>query len=317
MSQEILDVDLLAFESGDAAARAAVVDGVMKSLETGFVYTRHDLSEDLLDETYETLASFFALDQETKGKYHAPESFGQAGYTGLLVETAATAEVADWKEMINFGRSVDPGHPLRRRFPHRYFDPILPDDDLPGASDLLLGFHDGVFDVQRRFMRIIATGLGCHASYFDEMLHEGPTLTRAIRYPAMSDAPGDAHVWAAEHGDINLITALPRATAKGLEVKTDAGWVAASPPEGHMIINTGMMLEHITNGAIPPGIHRVVADPDQQGERLSVVQFCHPRPWTILSPLATCTNDANPPRFSPLEAGDKLDQVIWDIRLIN
>ena len=49
MTDEILDVDLLAFESGDAAARRAVVDGVMRSLETGFVYTTHDLGEDFLD----------------------------------------------------------------------------------------------------------------------------------------------------------------------------------------------------------------------------------------------------------------------------
>ena len=48
----ILDVDLLAFERGDGAARAAVVDGVRRSLATGFVYTSSDLSEALLDEVY-------------------------------------------------------------------------------------------------------------------------------------------------------------------------------------------------------------------------------------------------------------------------
>ena len=37
-----------------------------------------------------------------------------------------------------------------------------------------------------------------------------------------------------------------------------------------------MMLEHLSNGALPTGIHRVVADPNQTGSRLSVVQFCHP-----------------------------------------
>ncbi|MBA2495932.1 MAG: isopenicillin N synthase family oxygenase, partial [Acidimicrobiia bacterium] len=38
-SDAILDVDLLAFEQGDATARRAVVDGVRTSLATGFVYT--------------------------------------------------------------------------------------------------------------------------------------------------------------------------------------------------------------------------------------------------------------------------------------
>ena len=40
------------------------------------------------------------------------------------------------------------------------------------------------------------------------------------------------------------------------------------------------MLERLTNGQIPIGWHRVVAAPGYEGERYSVVQFCHPRPWT-------------------------------------
>ena len=47
---EILDVDLLAFETGSAEERRSVVDGVLRSLATGFVYVEHDLSVDLIDE---------------------------------------------------------------------------------------------------------------------------------------------------------------------------------------------------------------------------------------------------------------------------
>ena len=117
---DILDVDLLAFERGTSNQRAAVVDGVRRSLATGFVYTRHDLSEDLLDSAYGMLADFFSMPQEVKQRFIAPESHGQTGYTGLLVETAASSDVPDWKEMLNWGRELSPGHPLRARYPHRY-----------------------------------------------------------------------------------------------------------------------------------------------------------------------------------------------------
>ena len=73
---EILEVDLLRFEQGDAAARRAVVDGVRRSLETGFVYTSHDLPEEVIDEAYDKLAEFFAMDQETKSRFVAPGSHG-------------------------------------------------------------------------------------------------------------------------------------------------------------------------------------------------------------------------------------------------
>ena len=142
-------------------------------------------------------------------------------------------------------------------------------------------------------------------------------LTRAIHYPSMQLAPGAEHVWAGEHGDINLITALPRATAKGLQVKTEEqGWIDAVPPEGHVVINTGIMLDRISNGVIPTGIHRVVADPDATGDRYSVVQFCHPTPWAVLAPLPSCITPENPQRHVPVDAGSLLDQVLWEINLV-
>ncbi|MEL7207104.1 MAG: 2-oxoglutarate and iron-dependent oxygenase domain-containing protein [Actinomycetota bacterium] len=316
MTDPILDVDLLAFEHGNRQARAAVVDGVMRSLATGFVYTSHDIAEETIDEAYDHLATFFSLDHETKRRWVAPGSHGQTGYTDLLVETAASSDTPDWKEMLNWGETVPEGHPLRRKYPHRYMEPVLPEADVPGITGCLMALHRALWDLQRRFLRVIAVGLGADEAWFDAMLVDGPTLSRAIRYPPMHEAPGETHVWAGSHGDINLITALPRATAPGLQVETEDGWIdAVAPPDG-VIINTGMMLEHVSNGVIPTGVHRVVADPDHHAERYSVVQFCHPTPWTILDPLSSTITAERPQRFAPIEAGDKLDQVLYDINLV-
>lgn len=313
---EILEVDLLAFEQGSGEQRRAVVDGVRRSLATGFVYTRHDLSEDMLDTTYGMLQEFFEQPHDVKQAFVAPESHGQTGYTGLLVETAASSDVPDWKEMLNWGISLPVGHPLRDRYPHRYGPQVLPEGAVAGITEVLNTFHRTIEQLQRRFLRIIAEGLGCHESFFDEMTTNGATLTRAIRYPPMTQAPDETHVWAGSHGDINLITALPRATAPGLQVLVDGVWVDAVAPGGQVIINTGMMLERLTNGVIPTGIHRVVAAPGYAGERYSVVQFCHPTPWTLLNPLASCINAEHPQRFSGMVSADALDLVLYEINLV-
>lgn len=313
---EILDVDLLAFENSTGERRRAVVDGVARSLATGFVYTRHDLSEDLLDTAYAMLREFFALEPEVKQQFVVPGAHGQTGYTGLLVETAASSDKPDWKEMLNWASPIPDGHPLKRKFPAAYPDQVLPEPAVPGITKVLYAFHDAIADLQRRFLRVIAEGIGCHESFFDEMVSEGPTLTRAIRYPPMAGMGESGHVWAAEHGDINLITALPRATAPGLQVKVDDGWVDAVAPEGQVIINTGIMLERLTNGRIPIGWHRVVAAPGYEGERHSVVQFCHPRPWTILSPVPSCCTPEQPQRFHAMSAADALDEVLYEINLV-
>ena len=314
---EILDVDLLAFERGSAAERRAVVDGVRRSLETGFVYTRHDLSEDLLDTAYGMLKEFFEAPTDVKQRSVAPGTNGQTGYTGLLVETAASSDRPDWKEMLNWATPIAAGHPLRRQFARSYPDQVLPEEAVPGITKVLYEFHDTIAELQKRFLRVIAEGIGCHESFFDDMVTDGPTLTRAIRYPPMGEVPdGDPYEWAGQHGDINLITALPRATAPGLQVRVDGEWVDAVAPAGQVIINTGIMLERLTNGQIPIGWHRVVAAPGFTGERYSVVQFCHPRPWTVLAPVPSCCTPERPQRFAAISAADALDEVLYQINLV-
>ncbi|MEL7158474.1 MAG: 2-oxoglutarate and iron-dependent oxygenase domain-containing protein [Actinomycetota bacterium] len=176
---EILDVDLLAFESGTATERAAVVDGVMRSLVTGFVYTSHDLSTDLLDTAYAMLEEFFGLPIDDKQRAAVPGTNGQVGYTGLLVETAASSDTPDWKEMLNWGMGLPEGHPLSVRFPGAYAGPILPEEQVPGITKVLVSFYDRLLDLQRRFLRIIAVGIGCHETFFDTMTAHGTTLARA------------------------------------------------------------------------------------------------------------------------------------------
>ena len=50
MGSQVFDVDLLAFERGNDVERKSIVDGVMRSLETGFVYSAHDISYNFLDD---------------------------------------------------------------------------------------------------------------------------------------------------------------------------------------------------------------------------------------------------------------------------
>ena len=289
----------------------------MRSLGTGFVFTSHDLSSVMLDEVYAGLAAFFALPNDAKQRFAVPTSHGQTGYTGLLVETAAASDTPDWKEMLNWGAEVPPHHPLRQRYPHRYNDQVLPDDAaVPGLANALRQLHTQLVALQARFLRVIAVGLGAAENFFDDLLVDGSHLSRAIHYPSMRDAPSTGHVWADGHADINLITALPRATERGLQLQTDDGWVDVVPPEGHVVVNSGMMLERLSNGRIPAGVHRVVADEGSTADRISVVQFCHPAPWFQLGPIPSCVDDAHPLRYGTIEAAALLDRVLYEINLI-
>ena len=46
------------------------------------------------------------------------------------------------------------------------------------------------------------------------------------------------------------------------------------------------------------------------------MQFCHPSPWTVLTPVPSCVTTETPLRHSAIEAGDWLDQVLYEINLV-
>ena len=262
------------------------------------------------------MGRFFALGTEAKRSCIAAGSHGQSGYTGPLVETAAGHALADWKEMLNWSQPPARDHPLRLRFPHLYPEPLLPEALVPGITEVLFAFHRAIADLQRRFLRVVALAMGCDESFFEEIVSDAPTLTRAIHYPPMVEAPPGGHLWAAPHGDINLITALPRATGPGLEMRLGSEWQPVRPPAGRVILNTGLMLERLSNGLMPAGWHRVVAPEGSDEARLSVVQFCHPRPWTELAPVAACISAARPQRYAGVRAADALEEVLYRIKLL-
>ncbi|MEZ5215743.1 MAG: hypothetical protein R2715_03900 [Ilumatobacteraceae bacterium] len=47
-----------------------------------------------------------------------------------------------------------------------------------------------------------------------------------------------------------------------------------------------------------------------------MVQFLHPRPWTLLQPMPVCVTPDHPQRFSGMTAADALDMVLYEINLV-
>jgi isopenicillin N synthase-like dioxygenase len=93
---------------------------------------------------------------------------------GPLVETAAGHALADWKEMLNWSQPPAIDHPLRRRFPHLYPEPLFPQALVPGITEVLVAFHLAIADLQRRFLRVVALAMGCDESFFEEIVSDAP-----------------------------------------------------------------------------------------------------------------------------------------------
>ncbi|MFD5969040.1 isopenicillin N synthase family dioxygenase [Streptomyces sp. NPDC058783] len=287
------------------------------ALHDGFFLVRNTVPESLLDEAYDFLHAFFALDADAKQSCRVPGTNGQSGYIPPLVEHAEKGAVPDWKELFHWGRPLPAHHPLRQRFPDRYPDPYFPDHLVPGIGSALRELHGRMLRFQHDVVRTLAEALGAHPDYFTDLLEDGPVVNRATWYPPMAQAPTDRHVWAVEHQDFDLITTLPRATSAGLEVLVDGEWLSVEAPPGHAVVNVGMVLDRLTNGLARAAVHRVVAPPGQREGRLSIVQFCHPAPWTTLTPLRVPGAEEGPQRFATLTADELFQRTMYRIRRLD
>ncbi|MFI5666505.1 isopenicillin N synthase family dioxygenase [Streptomyces sp. NPDC051704] len=290
---------------------------IRSALRDGFFLVRNTVPETLLDEAYAMLSAFFELPAEVKADCRVPGSNGQSGYLPPLVEQGEKGRTPDWKELFHWGAPLPDAHPLRERYPARYPQPCFPDELVPGIGAALGELHLRMARFQLDVVRRLAGALGAAPGYFEEMLEDGPVVNRATWYPPMEQAPSADHVWMVEHQDFDLITALPRATAGGLEVLIDGEWTRVEAPDGYTVLNVGMVLERLTGGRARAAVHRVVAAPGQSGGRLSIVQFCHPTPWTVLSTLRGCTADGEPDRYPALTAQDLFQRTMYRINRLD
>jgi isopenicillin N synthase-like dioxygenase len=125
-----------------------------------------------------------------------------------------------------------------------------------------------------------------------------------------------ASLRAAPHEDINLITLLCEATTSGLELlRPDGSWLPIAAIPGQIIVDTGDMLQALSNGVFKSTTHRVVNPDNHRQRRFSMPFFVHPRPEFDLTPLATCIDRLGERRFPVQTAGDYLEQRLREIGL--
>ena len=75
---------------------------------------------------------------------------------------------------------------------------------------------------ERHCCRLFPFILGLDEHYFDQYVHNGNSILRAIHYPPITQEPASA-IRAEQHEDINLITLLVGASADGLGNPYKAG----------------------------------------------------------------------------------------------
>lgn len=311
----IPSVDLADFLSNDPARKQKFVDEIGRAYEEiGFVSLKnHFLNDQLVDELYKEVKSFFSLPLETKRNYEIEGLGGQRGYVSFGKEHAKGKKEGDLKEFWHFGQEPDADANLIDEYPENIIVKENENFNAVGMDAYRQLEKTGIY-----VLRALALYLGLEESYFDHWASNGNSILRAIHYPPITEEPKGA-VRAGAHGDINLITLLMGASTGGLQVlRKDGVWIDAIPQEDELVINVGDMLERHTNNKLRSTIHRVVNPPRDEWDkpRYSIPFFMHPRSDMKLDCLPKCIDENNPKAYDDITAGEFLYERLVDIGLI-
>lgn len=315
MSSNIVPViNLQDYTTGDDNKKKEFVEKLGKAYEeVGFVAVEgHGIPQADIDSFYTQVQTFFALPVETKLKYEIVALAGQRGYTSFGREKAKQSEVADLKEFWQIGQYVEGENLPREDYPDNLEVAELPDFQEAGRK-----LYKGFENAGRVLLRAIANYLKLEEHYFDNKIHNGNSILRAIHYPPITQEPASA-IRAEQHEDINLITLLVGASADGLQLLDRHGvWHDIKAGPGQIVINVGDMLQRLCNNKLRSTTHRVINPPREMWHtsRYSIPFFLHPRSEMRLDCLPGCVDEVNPCAYAPITAGEYLDERLIEIGL--
>lgn len=307
-------VDLNSFLKGTAEEKVQFSSSLGQAFEeVGFVSVKnHGIPEDLINRLYATVKSFFSLSEAEKRSYEIKGLAGQRGYTSFGKEHAKGSDAPDLKEFFQYGQIIEEGMVSPEAYPDNV-KVIVPED----FNTL---FHQAyrAFEVSGgALLSAIAIHLQLGETYFDDHIHLGNSILRAIHYPPILHEPKSA-IRAEQHEDINLITLLVGASADGLEILSKEGeWLPVKAGPGEIVVNVGDMLQRLTNDRLKSTTHRVVNPPREMwnSSRFSIPFFLHPRSNMSLACLSSCISQDHPKLYEDYTAGFYLDERLREIGL--
>lgn len=282
VSQTIPVVSLRDFTSGTRAQREAFISKVGDALvEVGFFALEdHGVDDELVQRSYDRAAAFFEQDGDKKARCIVPGIGGQRGFTKLGDEHARDTDAPDLKEFFHVGRDVAADHRL-----HKMYGPNVWPDDVSAFAATMRELYGALDNLAGLLLEAISTYIGEDPAMLGGLADGGDTILRLIHYPPVPADASPASVRAAAHEDINFITILCEATAGGLQLQQrDGSWLPVHALKGQFIVDSGDMIQHLTNGMLRSTTHRVVNPDDSRERRFSMPFFVHPNPSADLTP---------------------------------
>jgi isopenicillin N synthase-like dioxygenase len=313
MNQTIPVVDLNDYLKGSQGSKEAFVAKMGDALKDigFFALQNHGVDYRLIEKAYQIAGAFFALPEVEKKKYENLAIKGQRGFTSFGREHAKDHKAPDLKEFWHVGREIA----KNQKFSEEYPENIWP-TEIPEFKEVMMELYRQLDICSERLLEACSIYIGENPDFLPSLAKNGNTILRVINYPEVPADRDPQSIRAGAHEDINFITLLCEATAGGLELlKRDGTWLPIHALKGQIIVDTGDMLQNLTNGLLKSTTHRVVNPDNSREQRFSMPFFVHPRSEVDLTPLPRCIAKLDEKRYPNITAGEYLNQRLKEIGL--
>ncbi|MEP4651040.1 MAG: 2-oxoglutarate and iron-dependent oxygenase domain-containing protein, partial [Ilumatobacter sp.] len=248
--------------------------------EVGFmVVTDHGIPDSVVDDVFDLMRRFFALDVAERSmidKRRSPHFRGWEAVGSELTNNRVDVreQIDVWSEWPVSDAAHGPVHD-RLHGPNQW----MPTDLLAGQREITERWMSELGDLADRILGLLADHLALRDDFFVDLFGDRPmSLTKMINYPPTP--PGGAGVNA--HHDTGFLTLLAPGSVAGLEVVNPAGeWIAVPIVERSFVVNLGEMLQSMTGNYFVATKHRVITTEP----RMSAAYFHGPSLDTSLDPI--------------------------------
>lgn len=280
-------INIAPFFNGD---KQQVAEEIRRACEDigFFTVVGHGVPLELRRATQAAAQAFFDLPLAEKKKVQAAPGVGYMPFQEeTLAATLDQKSPSDLKETLNLNLPIDPAS--------------WPPDLTPVAKQ----YFDALLDLSFTLMHLFALALDLPENFFDDKVNRPNTILRLIHYPPVGEAqPGQ--MGAGKHTDYGTLTILWSEQSRGLQVRTRGGkWLDIEAAPESFIINIGDLMMNWTNDRWISTLHRVMPRVNQ-GRRQSMAFFHNPNPDALIECIPGCCDDAHPPKYAPVLAGEHL-----------
>jgi isopenicillin N synthase-like dioxygenase len=287
----LLDVGpYLAGEPGALEQLAADVKWIQENLGF-FAIINHGIPQSLIDEAFRQTEKLFEIPMEEKLKHRV--GFHHQGYlppkSSILKSTAIMEKIAvNTKKDTNaawlFMRNRDADDPkVLAKVRHRGLNQWP--DSLPEFKKALYAYQTAMEQLSLKLLPIYARALGLPAEYFESMF-KTPEYYQRCAYYHPEEKLEEGQYALAPHSDGSFLTLLPMTPVPGLQVMTPSKeWLKVSYVKGALIVNTGQVLNRLSNDRFIATPHRVVNPPTK---RYALTFFFYPDDDANVGPIPAC-----------------------------